>query len=117
MRCHRCRTRLGVIWPSSDRALGRSNRGWIGAFIEMGRERGRNVHGPALAGTATDTSPFGIKNLVDEDWNEIHCPRCGHIWRGRDSYLHDLAATGGQVTLGQPVRGRTVQALHTTRGW
>ncbi len=70
-----------------------------------------------MAGTATDTSPFGIKNLVDEDWNEIRCPRCRHIWRGRDNYLHDLAATGGQVTLGQPVRGRTVPALRTTRAW
>ena len=86
VRCQGCNTRLGSIWPE--------RRGWSGSFPPRS---GRPVIVDAEHADDVDNE------VASEDWNSITCPRCSRNWQGRDTYLHDLAAIGGEVRLGQLV--------------
>lgn len=58
-----------------------------------------------------------IKDIGNEDWEEVTCGRCGHVWRGRDSAIAAALVQARALKvlrIDLPPRGRRVRRSEVT---
>lgn len=113
--CPGCHKRMAELWPRDPRefpgplsydgfweAEGIVKTPYYGRRLE-GSQQSRPTPWPERSGA--------MKDIANEDWQEITCGRCGNVWRGRDSAI--VAALVQARTLNVrridlPPRGRRV---------